>query len=533
MAAERLRMFDVRKIYRLHFLEAKSQSQISDSMGMGKTTVREYIQRAVKAGFVNHQEIELLGDEELALRLGFKRLGAFCTVALRKPEFVMPDWNAIHFEFAKPSVTMMLLWMEYKEQHNSKAYGYTQFCEHYRRWSKKLSVVMRQNHKAGEKCFVDYCDGLWLINTKTGVRHRTQLFVGCLGASSYTFAEATMTQQLPDWISSHCKMWDFFGGVPEITVPDNLKSAVTKANRYEALLNDTYQDLASHYGTCIIPARPAKPRDKAKVEANVLVAQRWILAKLRNRIFSDLNEMNSTIDGCLEWLNNRQMRHLKKSRRELLLELDLPALKSLPSKAYEYAEWKDARVNIDYHVTFDDHHYSVPHQLVHEVTNVRATSTAIEIFRRGQRIASHVRSYSKNLATTTTEHMPRSHQEHAQWTPSRIINWSATLGPAVGLLVTKIIEQRAHPEHGFRSALGIIRLEKKYGKERLNVACQRAVELGVLRYSFVNEMLKNKMDFANRKTDTSPIPASLDPITNEEQLSLLGEENIRGSGYYH
>jgi transposase len=243
--------------------------------------------------------------------------------------------------------------------------------------------------------------------------------------------------------------------------------------------------------------------------------------------------MNSAIDVCLEWLNNRQMRHLKKSRRELLLEIDLPALKPLPGKAYEYADWKDARVNIDYHVTFDGHHYSVPHQLVHELTNVRATSTAIEIFRRGQRVASHVRSYSKNIATTITAHMPRSHQEHAEWTPSRIINWSANLGEAVGLLVKKIIEQRAHPEQGFRSALGIIRLEKKYGKERLNAACQRAVELGVLRYSFVNEMLKNKMDFANRKTDTSPMPASFDPITSEEQLSLLGEENIRGSGYYH
>lgn len=533
MAAERLRVRDIRKVLQLHFVEQKSQSQIARSLGCGKTTVREYLQRAKSAQFQDHNEIINLSDEDLMVRLGFKRLGVIGVAPLRRPEFSMPDWIHLQAELAKPSVTLALLWTEYRETHGTGSYSYTQFCEHYKRWSRKLSVVMRQNHKAGEKAFVDYCDGLWLVDIKTGERKRTQLFVGCLGASSYTFAEATRSQTLPDWVSSHCKMWSFFGGVTAITVPDNLRSGVTHAHRYEPLINETYQEMAGHYGTCIIPARAAKPRDKGKVEAAVLVAQRWILAKLRNRLLNDLAEMNAAIDECLEFLNNRKMRHVQKSRNDLYLELDKPSLKILPTKSYEFAEWKEPRVNIDYHVTVDFHHYSVPYQLVHELVNARCTSTTIEIFYRGKRIASHVRSYYKGKHTTIPEHMPRSHREHAEWTPSRVIAWAKSMGPRTGALVEKVLEARAHPEQGFRSAMGIIRLEKKYGKARLENACARALEVGASTYRFVDEFLKNKMDFADRKNDDAPMSSTVDPITNEEQLALLGTENIRGSEYYH
>jgi transposase len=532
MAAERHRMRDIREIFRLRYVEGKSHSQIATSVGIGKTTVADYLARAKSAG-LDQTQITLLDDEALYLRLGFKGLGFASSVLLRKPEPVMPNWIEVHAELSKPSVTMMLLWTEYRELHSESGYGYTQYCEHYKRWSRKLSVVMRQNHKAGEKCFVDYCDGLWLVDPASGERHRTQLFVGCLGASSYTFAEVTLSQKLPDWIGSHCRMWNYFDGVTELTVPDNLRSGVSEAHRYEPKINDTYMDMARHYGTCIIPARSAKPRDKAKVEANVLVAQRWILARLRNQIFTDINEMNSKVDECLEWLNNRKMRHAQKSRRDLYLELDQPALKSLPVKIYEYAEWKEARVNIDYHVTFDFHHYSVPYQLVHELMSVRATATTIEVYRRGQRVACHVRSHRQGKATTNTEHMPKSHRAHAEWTPSRVISWSTSLGPDVGCLVAQILEARAHPEQGFRSALGIIRLEKKYGRERLNRACARAIEVKALSYRFVNEMLKNKMDFPERGDDRRPMPPTLDSKTNEVQLTLVGAENIRGPKYYH
>lgn len=533
MAAERLRVRDIRKVFQLHFLERKSQSQISRSIGCGKTTVREYLQRAQSANLLDHNKIESLSDDDLMERLGFKRLGSIGVAPLRRADHFLPEWNHIHAELSKPSVTLALLWTEYREVHGSSSYGYTQFCEHYKRWARKLSVVMRQNHKVGEKAFVDYCDGLWLVDAKTGERRRTQFFVGCLGASSYTFAEATMSQTLPDWIGSHCRMWSFFGGATAITVPDNLRSGVTRSNRYEPLINETYHEMAMHYGTCIIPARPKKPRDKGKVEAAVLVAQRWILAKLRNRIFNDLSEMNSVIDECLEFLNNRKMRHVQKSRRELFLEMDQPALKTLPEKSYEFAEWKEPRVNIDYHVTVDFHHYSVPYQLVSELVNVRCSSTALEIFYRGKRIASHVRSYYKGKHTTATEHMPKSHREHAEWTPSRVINWAKSVGPQAGALIEKVLATKTHPEQGFRSAMGIIRLEKKYGKSRLENACARALEVGATTYRFVNEFLKNNMDFANRKSDDSPMSSSFDPITNEEQLALLGAENIRGSEYYH
>lgn len=534
MAAERLCVRNIRDVYRLYFVEQKSQSQISVATKCGKTTVREYLHRANKAGFSNHQEIENLSDEILMERLGFKRLDKIGVQPLRRSDLSMPIWSDIHVELSKPSVTLALLWTEYREaQGIERSYGYTQFCEHYKRWNKKLSVVMRQTHKAGEKAFVDYCDGLWLTDATTGEQKRTQLFVGCLGASSYTFAEATLSQTLPDWISSHCKMWSFFGGVTEILVPDNLKSGVTKPDRYEPLINETYQDMASHYGTCVIPARAMRPRDKAKVEANVLVAQRWILARLRNRIFNSLHEMNVAIWECLELLNNRKMRLVQKSRHEMYIELEQALLKPLPLKAYEFAQWKTARVNIDYHVTVDFHHYSVPYQLVHELMNVRMTSTVIEIFYRGKRVASHRRSSYKGKHATIPEHMPKSHREHAEWTPSRIISWAESLGSNTGLLVKKIIEQRKHPEQGFRSALGLIRLEKKYGKDRLEKSCSRALEVGATSYQFVSQMLKNKMDFPERNCDSTPMASSFDTQTNEEQLALLGVENIRGSKYYH
>ena len=511
----------VRDVLRLHFVFKQSSKAIAKSQGCGRTTVREYITRANKYSLLNWESIEKLTDPELEIRLGFKH---FVHASWQSEKKIMPEWLTVHRELqANKNVTLALLCQEYLET-NSRGYQYTQFCEHYKRWSQKLSVVMRQAHKAGEKSFVDYCDGIVLVDVVTGELIKTQLFVGCLGASSYTFAEATLTQKLPDWLSSHVRMYEFFGGVTEITVPDNLKSGVNKPCFYEPELNESYRDLSRHYNTAIIPAHVRKPKHKAKVEANVLVAQRWILACLRKTVFHTIQELNSAIKPLLEKLNNRKMRHLKKSRMELFLELDRPALKALPPTRYEFAEWEAVKVNIDYHIQFDDHFYAVHYTHVHKSLQARATATVIELFLKGSRIASHRRSYRKGKYTTPPEYMPESHRAMVKWPPSRLISWASSIGPSVGLLVEKILSSVKHPEQRYRSALGLIRLGKKFGNDRLEKASGRALELGSHSYRFVSDMLKNNMDKIIITDDKN------------KQLTLSGaleEGNTRGPGYYN
>ena len=518
MAAERLDMRCVREVLRLHFILNQSPRAIAISLGCGRTTVREYLVRAKASNVTDWISVENLSDAELEVLLGFR---SFAKLTWQNETKAMPDWEKVHHELqANKNVTLALLWQEYLEI-NPRGYQYTQYCEHYRRWSKKLSVVMRQVHIAGERSFVDYCDGFLLTNPVTGEKIKTQLFVGCLGASSYTFAEATLTQTLPDWLGSHVRMYEFFGGVTLVTVPDNLKSGVTKPCFYEPELNESYRDLAKHYGTAIIPAHVRKPKHKAKVEANVLVAQRWILACLRHQVFFNIEDLNDAISVLLEKLNARKMRHLKKSRRELFIELDKPALKPLPSVRYEFAEWKKVKVNIDYHVEFDGHFYSIHYLQVHQHLLARSTATVVELFLKGERIASHRRSYFKGKATTLAEHMPESHRAMTKWPPSRLITWGKSIGPSVGVMVEKVLGSRRHPEQSYRSAMGLIRLGKKYGDTRLEKASARALELGSHSYKFVAEMLKNNMD---------KIIAIEDETTKPQ---VREEGNTRGPEYYH
>lgn len=517
MAAERLDMRSVRDVLRLHFLHKQSPRAIVQSQKCGRTTVRDYIARANKNGLTDWESIEKLSDQELEIRLGFKSFSQATWLSEKK---AMPDWSVVHKDLqANKSVTLALLCQEHLEE-NPQGYRYTQFCEHYNRWAKKLSVVMRQAHKAGEKAFVDYCDGISLVDRGTGELIPTELFVGCLGASSYTFAEATLTQRLPDWLASHVRMYEFFEGVTDITVPDNLKSGVNKPCFYEPEINESYLDLSRHYGTVIIPAHVRKPKHKAKVEANVLVAQRWILACLRKRVFHTIEDLNDAIAVLLEKLNQRKMRHLKKSRHELYLELDRPALKILPPLPYEFAEWAGVKVNIDYHVEFDAHFYAVHYSHVGKKLRLRATATVVELFLNGERIASHRRSYLKGKYTTPPEYMPESHRAMVKWPPSRLISWGKSFGPSVGLLIEKMFSSAKHPEQRYRSALGLIRLEKKYGAARLEKASRRALELGSYSYRFVSDMLQNNMD--KLITEQQPT-ASPDPRE---------EANVRGPSYY-
>jgi transposase len=433
-----------------------------------------------------------------------------------------PDWAAIHKELRRPGVTLQLLWEEYRAIHQT-GYGYSRWCELYRSWEKRLSPTMRQVHPAGERLFVDYAgQTVEVVDAGTGELRQAQVFVAVLGASNYTYVEATPTQRGPDFIASNVRALAFFAGVPAALVPDQLKSAVTVASRYEPGVQRTYEELARHYGTAVVPARPRRPRDKAKVEVAVQIAERWIVARLRHETFFSLDALNERIDELLVELNDRKMRRYGVSRRELFDRLDRPALRPLPGAPFIYAEWKKARLNIDYHVELDHHYYSAPHPLVHEVLEGRLTSTTVELFHRGERVASHARSYKRGGHSTLAEHMPKAHQKHLEWSPSRIVDWAANIGPKTRELAEAILAERRHPEQGYRSCLGILRLGKRFGHERLEAAAARAVAVRARSYRHVELILKNGLD-------RMPSPAEAE----REGTTPVVHENIRGGGYYH
>ena len=523
MAQARLDMKKLKEVLRLHLVGGvASRRQLARVVGCGKTAVSDCLRRAAVAGLNTWEAVEAIDEGELEARLyPSAREGGAPPRTVQRP---LPDWTRVREELARRDhqVTLALLWQEYKTEHPD-GYQYSQFAELYRRFEKKLSVVLRQTHRPGEKVFVDFCDGLSLIDPINGERVSTQLFVGALGASSYTFAIATLSQQLPIWLDCHVRMFEFFSGVSSLTICDNLRAGVKHPDRYEAELNASYRDLASHYNTCIIPTRVRKPRDKGKVEAAVLVAQRWILAALRHRRFYHLDELNAAIAELLTRLNNRVMRHVRQSRRQLYERLDRAALKPLPTQPYEFAEFKDVGVNIDYHVAFDDHYYSAPYTLVGETLWCRATHHTVELFLRGKRITSHVRSFEKYGYSTHPEHRPASHQAHLEWTPSRLINWGNTIGPHTAAVVEHVIRSKPHPEQGYRSALGLLRLSNRFGTARLEAACERAIAIRSAAYRTVKTMLKRGMESA-------PLP---DQTHSPDPAAGLGTVNVRGRQYYN
>ncbi|MCL5745849.1 MAG: IS21 family transposase, partial [Acidobacteria bacterium] len=471
MPQERLSMRKIKEVLRLHSL-GLTQRQIARSCSVGQSTVSEYV-KAAKAAQLSWPEVSDWDEARLAAALLPKAPPA--PQPSRPPE---PDFAAIHTELQQHKhLTLLLVWQEYRAQHPD-GYRYSRFCELYQRWRRKLEVVLRQEHRAGEKLFVDYAGRTVPVqDPASGAIRQAQLFVAVLGASNYTFAEATWTQGLADWIGSHLRAFEFLDGAPEIVVPDNLKSGVTKACRYEPGVNLTYEEMAQHYGVAVVPARVRKPRDKAKVEAGVLLVERWILAALRKRTFFSLGALNEAIAELLARLNERPFRKREGSRRTLYEALDRPALKPLPAERYQYGEWKTARVNIDHHVEFDHHWYSVPYQLTQKEVEIRASPATVEIFHQGVRVAAHARSWVPHHHTTLAAHRPKSHQRHLEWTPSRIVEWSATIGPATAQVVERILASNRHPEQGYRSCLGVIRLGDKYPHLRVEAAARRAVAL--------------------------------------------------------
>lgn len=511
MAGERLPMRKIRDVLRLK-ASGLSKRQIAASVGIGPTAAGDYLRRAEAAGLAWPLPEEI-DDAALEARL---YPPSEAIAAEQRPQ---PDWAAIHRELKRSGVTLQLLWEEHRAAHPN-GYGRSRFCELYREWARKLSPTMRQTHVAGERMFVDYAGTtIDIVDAETGEVHACQLFVAALGASSLTYAEATRTQGLVDWIGSHTRAFAFFGGVPSMVVSDNLKSGITKACFYEPAVNRSYAEMASHYDTAIVPARPMKPRDKAKVEAAVLLATRWIVAKLRNRTFFTLAELNAAIAECVAALNERRSRHLGASRRELFETLERGALKALPAAPFEFAEWQQCRVGLDYHVDIDKHYYSVPHTLLKEKLWARKTARTVELFHNGKRVAAHVRSSSNRKPTTVREHMPSSHRRYADWTPERLQRMAARIGPRTAILVEVIIAEKTHPEQGFRASIGIVKLAKRYGAERLERACARALEIGARSYTSVVSILKNNLD-RTRPEEPADGPA-------------IVHANIRGPTYFH
>ena len=513
MPGQRLPMRKIRDVLRLT-AAGMSSRKIAASLVVGATTVVDCLQRARAAG-VSWPLLDDLSDEALEARL-FPASTALAEIRARRPQ---PHWPTIHRELRRPGVTLQLVWEEHRAAH-PEGYGCSRFCELYRAWEGRLSPTMRQTHVAGERLFVDYAGTtLDVIDASTGEAMPAQLFVAALGASNYTYAEATWTQGLADWIGSHTRTFAFFDGVSAMVVSDNLKSGITKACFYEPAVNRTYAEMAAHYDTAVVPARPNKPRDKAKVEVAVQVATRWIIAKLRNRRFFSLGELNAAIAELVTALNNRVTRHLGASRRALFDDLERSALKKLPAEPYAYAEWKECRAGLDYHVEIEKHYYSVPHALLRETMWARITARTIEVFHRGKRVAAHVRSSSNRQHTTVREHMPSSHQRYADWTPERIQRQANEIGPKTSALVEIILRERTHPEQGFRACIGILRHAKSFGRERLEAACDRALEIGARSYTSVTSILKTNLD---RKR---PAPATDGPA--------IAHTNIRGSRYFH
>jgi transposase len=509
-AKRELTMRQIRQMLRLAD-DGVSAREIGRVLGAARSTIQDNLNRAKAAGLSWPLPGELTDDlleQRLFARAGVRR--GF----RRRAE---PDWASLACELKRPGVNLTVLWEEYREVYPD-GYGYSRFCDLYREFERRLSPVMRQHHAAGDKVFVDYSGKkLAIVDPATGMVREAEIFVGVLGASNYTYAEITWTQSLADWIGAHVRMFRDFGGVPRLVVPDNLKSGVHKASFYDPELNRSYGMMASHYGVGVLPTRPRKPRDKAKVEAGVRLAQTYILGRLRRQTFFSLAEANAAVVAVLDRLNRHVMRRLGVSRRDLLETLDRPSLRALPEVDYEFAEWRLARVSLDYHVEVTGYFYSVPHGLIREQVDIRATARTVEIFDRGRRVAAHQRRYGGPRHGTDPDHMPSAHRRYAEWTPERFRRWGRSIGPSTEGLVLAILANRPHPEQGFRSCLGVLRLFKDFGPRHAEMIAAQALASGALTYKSIAALIAAQRDRDPPAPDTA----------------VIDHPNLRGPGYFH
>jgi len=478
-------MRKIRDTIQMHFQCGQSANKIASSLSVARSVVQECLRRTRLLG-LSWPLPEDLDDSSLERLLypGPKSVKGSSE----------PDWEHIHRELCRPGVTRELLWLEYCER-TTKPYSYQQFCRLYRRWARRLNLVMRQEHKAGEKLFVDFAGAtLPVTNPETGERTDAQLFVAVLGASNYTYAEACSSQEIDNWISAHIRAFEYIGGSTELVIPDNLKSAVTKAHRYEPELNERYHQMARHYNTAIMPARAGKPRDKAPAEKGVQLIERWIVAVLRNRTFFSLTELNAAIRELLVSLNTRAFKKLEGSRKSWFETVDKPALKQLPQTRFEDAHWLRKRVPNDYHLQIEGHYYSVPYQLAFEEVEIRITAGTVEILHAGKRVTTHKRDNRPNKFSTKREHQHPSHQHMSDWNKDRLLSWANKIGPATNHLVEQVLQRSNHAQIGIRACLGLLSLHKEFGQERLEAACRRAVASGSWSVSSIRSMLKHGLD---------------------------------------
>ncbi len=511
MANTRITMRKLKELLRLHFEAGMSDRAVARSLNLARSTVQDYLAR-FKAAKLTWPLDEGLDEPALEQKL-FPKAG----IGRKVDEH--PDWGHIHQELKRKSVTLVLLWTEYKQDH-PKGLEYSQFCELYRRFAATLNVTMRQRHKAGEKLFVDYAGQTMPVTDPTSGEVRlAQIFLAVMGASCYTFAEATWSQKLPDWIGSHVRAFSFLGGVPELVIPDNLKSGVTRPCLYDPDLNPTYREMASRYGTAVMPARVRKPKDKAKVENGVRLVERWILAALRNHTFFSLEELNDAIRELLTRLNQKPFKKkLPGCRASEFLRLDKPAMKPLPAAPYAFEEWRKARVASDYHLEVACHHYSVPYGLVGQEVEVRVTERTVEVLHHGGRVASHARSHEIGGKTTVREHMPLPHQHQLEWTPEKLMAWAEQTGYETYCLFHAILADRPHPKVAHKVCLGVVRLERHYDAKRIEAACRRANLIGTTRLESLRSILENGLDRI--------------PVAPKTEYKPIQHENIRGDAYY-
>ena len=508
-------MLKIKEVLRYKYEAKLSARKIARALKISHTVVNRYIKRFEKAD-ISYGELLRLSDSEILARLFDK--------SVKQSKYPIPDWSYIHKEMRNKIVTLELLYEEYCQSYPEGHYGYTWFCNNYKAYTKKLSPSMRQTHKAGEKAFIDFSGvTVPIVDPITGEITQAEIFVSVLGASGYPFVIATPSQKKADFIDANVKMFEAYGGVPELLIPDNLKSAITKADRYDPDLNPEYAKLAQHYGTAIMPARPRKPKDKPLVENGVKLTQRWILARLRNRVFFSVAELNAAINQLLPLYRNKKIKRLGVSRQELFDTIDKPALKPLPNTPYEYKEFKLLKVSIDYHIQLDYAYYSVPYQLIGQKVEVWYGTKTVSIHFQGKEVATHPKLHRRGAYSTQSSHMSSAHKKYLEWSPGRIMNWGLTIGKNTSKLFQTILETKPHPEMGYRTCLGIMRAyekEKQQGmdEERLDAISEEAIRYGRFRLKQIQELLKKPL-----RTQES----------EESSLSLLAShENLRGSDYY-
>ena len=490
----------IKDILRLKWQGKLSHEQIAATLKISKGVVSKYVTQAQGAG-LTWDSAHDLSEQQLAT--------AVQPLALAAQAVVVPDWPRIHRELDRKGMTLMLLWQEYVAAHpDARTWRYTQFCEHYKAFAKTLKRSMRQHRRAGEKLFIDFAGPT--VPLRDGAR--AQVFVAAMAASSLVFACATPAQRLDDWIEGMVRALHFYGGVPQLIVPDNASAVIATPDRYEPRANQTVLDFARHYGCSVLPARPRSPKDKASAESSVQVITRWVLARLRHERFDTVAQVDAAIAALLPSVNERAFQKLAGSRASVFAEIDAPALMPLPGARYELARFKTVKAHIDYHVEIEGHRYSVPHALVGQELSARLTRRGVELLLRGQRVAAHARSERQGGYTTVEAHMPAAHRAHLQWTPQRLIEWGQRIGMACGEFITRLLLTYKHPEHGYRSCLGLLSLERRYGKARLEAACERALGLGALRYRYVRDVLVNNLDRVAQDAAvewSSPVHANL------------------------